>query len=307
MSWNGGELRGFVTRILAAAGLVLPALALVLVVLHFASGDRKPSASAAAAPIQAKAVRSTKARPANAGEPARARARHRKPVKPPKPAKPKPEEKDPPAPEPPASPIVWTQPGKSAVVRDAPNGSLVHKQGPETEFGSPTVFSVQRETRRWLGVSTPLVANGELGWIRADPDTLGAGHVKLAIEVDLSERTSTLLRGDEVLRSWPVTVGGPASPTPTGTYAVTDTFRGGLNPVYGCCAVAISATQPNLPVDLAGREPDRFPRHRRTARRRRLQRLHPQLRRGRSGAGRNRPAGNAGDHSPVGPRSPRFE
>ena len=55
-----------------------------------------------------------------------------------------------------------------------------------------------------------------------------------------------------MLRSWPVTVGGPASPTPTGTYAVTDTFRGGLNPVYGCCAVAISATQPNLPATWPG-------------------------------------------------------
>ena len=54
------------------------------------------------------------------------------------------------------------------------------------------------------------------------------------------------------MRSWPVTIGAPGSDTPTGTFAVTDTFRGGLNPVYGCCAVALSATQPDVPSGWLG-------------------------------------------------------
>ena len=29
-------------------------------------------------------------------------------------------------------------------------------------------------------------------------------------------------------------------------------FRGDLNPAYGCCAVALTATQPNLPADWPG-------------------------------------------------------
>ena len=247
----------FVSRILKTLGLVLPALAFVLVVLHFASDDSEPPASAAPAPAQAKVVCPTKAAIANADEPAD--ARHLMPAKPPKPAAPpkrpekkKAKKKDPPPAEPATTPIVWTQPGMSVEVRDAPNGALVQTQGPETEFGSPTVFSVQRERKRWLGVSTPLVPNGELGWIRADPGTLVAGHVDLSIEVDLSDRTTTLMQGDEVVRSWSVAIGEPDTPTPTGTFAVTDTFIGGLNPVYGCCAVAISATQPYLPSTWMG-------------------------------------------------------
>ena len=49
-----------------------------------------------------------------------------------------------------------------------------------------------------------------------------------------------------------MTVGSPSTPTPTGTFSVTDTFRGSLNPSYGCCALALSATQPNLPTGWAG-------------------------------------------------------
>ncbi len=50
----------------------------------------------------------------------------------------------------------------------------------------------------------------------------------------------------------PCTIGAPGSSTPTGRFAVTDTFVGGLNPVYGCCAIALSAHQPDLPSDWIG-------------------------------------------------------
>ncbi len=54
------------------------------------------------------------------------------------------------------------------------------------------------------------------------------------------------------MRSFQVSVGAADSPTPTGKFAVTDTFRGGLASAYGCCAVALSATQPNLPSGWLG-------------------------------------------------------
>ena len=44
----------------------------------------------------------------------------------------------------------------------------------------------------------------------------------------------------------------PASPTPIGRFAITDTFRGNLNPAYGCCALATSATQSDLPSGWLG-------------------------------------------------------
>ena len=150
------------------------------------------------------------------------------------------------------SPIVWVRGGESVAVLDAPAGERIAKQGDETEFGSPSVFSVQRQRDGWIGVSTPLSANGELGWIRADSRELRAGRVEHAILVDLSERVARLYETGAQVRSWVVTVGSESSPTPIGTFAITDTFRGGLNPAYGCCAVAISATQPNLPADWPG-------------------------------------------------------
>jgi lipoprotein-anchoring transpeptidase ErfK/SrfK len=44
----------------------------------------------------------------------------------------------------------------------------------------------------------------------------------------------------------------PEAPTPTGRFAVTDTFRGDLNPAYGCCAVALTARQTRLPSGWLG-------------------------------------------------------
>ena len=47
-------------------------------------------------------------------------------------------------------------------------------------------------------------------------------------------------------------MGRPEAPTPTGRFAVTDTFRGGLNAAYGCCAVALTARQTRLPSGWLG-------------------------------------------------------
>ncbi len=149
-------------------------------------------------------------------------------------------------------PYVWVRPGRRAELRDGPGGAVVAKVDDRTEFGSPTVFSVSRVRDRWLGVSTVELPNGELGWVRADPDTLRGGYTDIRITVDLSRHEARLFEGGELLRRWPVTVGAPDSPTPTGRFSVTDLFRGGLNPAYGCCAVALSATQPHLPTGWAG-------------------------------------------------------
>jgi len=70
--------------------------------------------------------------------------------------------------------------------------------------------------------------------------------------VDLSSRTARLRLGKRLVRSFTVTVGAAPSPTPTGRFAITDMFRGNLNPAYGCCALATTATQPDLPSGWLG-------------------------------------------------------
>ena len=127
-------------------------------------------------------------------------------------------------------PIVWVKPGRRVVLRDAPGGDPVAKVGDETDFGSPSVFSVVRHTDTWVAAPSPEMPDGEPAWIKADPRKLLGGYVAYSVRVDLSERRAELLHHGVVIRRWPVTIGAPGTETPTGTFAVTDMFRGGLNP-----------------------------------------------------------------------------
>jgi lipoprotein-anchoring transpeptidase ErfK/SrfK len=158
----------------------------------------------------------------------------------------------PPGPAHAGNPYVAVRRGAEVAIHRAPGGRVVAGADDRTDFGSPTVFSVDDVRGRWLGVSTADLPNGSLGWVRADPDKVSGGYTDFRIDVDLSSHRARLWRSGRLIRSWRVTVGAPGSPTPTGTFAVTDLFRGDINPVYGCCAVALSATQPNLPTGWSG-------------------------------------------------------
>jgi lipoprotein-anchoring transpeptidase ErfK/SrfK len=62
-----------------------------------------------------------------------------------------------------------------------------------------------------------------------------------------------LRSGQRVLRRASIGVGRPGSPTPTGRFAVTDKLDGAaINPVYGCCILALSAHQTNVPSGWRG-------------------------------------------------------
>ena len=150
--------------------------------------------------------------------------------------------------------LIWVRQGERIPVRTEPRGGeVVEVVDRRTEFQSPTVFGVVREQDGWAAVTTAKLPNGQLGWIRLDGDRLKAGSTRMSIVVDLSERVAELRDGAKSRRSFAVTVGAPGMETPTGQFAVTDTFRGGsLNPVYGCCALALSATQPSLPSGWLG-------------------------------------------------------
>lgn len=145
-------------------------------------------------------------------------------------------------------------PRRGAVVRlhDKPDGEVVERAGHATEFGSRTVFAVAEQRGEWVAVLTAFVENGEPLWLRLDPRKLRAGRVTTRIEVDLSDYRADVYVRDKRLRSFAVSIGMPTATTPTGSFAVTDTFRGGLNAAYGCCAVALTARQVNLPSGWLG-------------------------------------------------------
>lgn len=150
--------------------------------------------------------------------------------------------------------ILWVRRGAKVRLRTEPGGGRVAKVvGKRTEFGSPTVLGVVKQVDGWAGVTTPYLPNGQLAWLRLDPKRINAGWTRLEIEVDLGSRSAALRDGNRVVRSFSVTVGAPGVETPPGRFAVTDTFRGDLDPAaYGCCALALSATQPHLPSGWLG-------------------------------------------------------
>jgi L,D-transpeptidase catalytic domain len=141
--------------------------------------------------------------------------------------------------------------GSSLSLRSRPGGALVARLGAWTEFGSPLRLGVVEERERWIGVVSTRLPNGKIGWVRRSDVHLSTTDVSL--ELDLSRRLLFLKRGDRVVRRMVVGVGRPTSPTPRGRFAVTDKLSGyRYSPAYGCCIVALSAHQPNLPSGWTG-------------------------------------------------------
>jgi lipoprotein-anchoring transpeptidase ErfK/SrfK len=65
--------------------------------------------------------------------------------------------------------------------------------------------------------------------------------------VSLSRRQLAVLREGRLVRTIPVGIGRPRSPTPTGRFAVAEKFTGPFGPAFGCCILALTARQRRLP------------------------------------------------------------
>jgi lipoprotein-anchoring transpeptidase ErfK/SrfK len=155
---------------------------------------------------------------------------------------------------PPAHVIVHVRPGASVLVRSRPFGQVVERLGPSTPFGSPRALGVvTSRPGRWLAVTAPELGNRRLGWIDGNAGGLTYSRTRLELDVDLSSRTLVVRRDGMVIRRTSVGVGRAGSPTPTGRFAVTDKLDGpSYSAYYGCCILALSATQSNLPRGWSG-------------------------------------------------------
>jgi hypothetical protein len=150
------------------------------------------------------------------------------------------------------NPTVYVKIGKVVDLYDEPAGKVVQRVGHATQFGSRTVYAVTAKKGDWVAVLTPYTENGAPLWLRLDPKRLRAGRTNWRIDVDLSSYTARLLTSGRAVRTFSISIGMPTAPTPTGRFAITDTFRGGLNAAYGCCALATTARQVNLPSGWLG-------------------------------------------------------
>jgi lipoprotein-anchoring transpeptidase ErfK/SrfK len=138
-------------------------------------------------------------------------------------------------------------------LRSRPRGPVVGSLGSVTEFGSPGVAAVGARRGRWLGLVSTARPNNTLGWVRRDDPGVGLRRVRYSLHADLSERRLVLRRRGRPVKRLSVAVGRPGSSTPTGRFAITDKLSGSrFGSYYGCCILALSGIQPNLPPGWTG-------------------------------------------------------
>ena len=144
--------------------------------------------------------------------------------------------------------------GAPLALYDRPFGRVITRVGATTRFGSQRSFGVVTTRRgRWLAVTEAGVGGNRVVWVDASARGLSYSRTRFRLEVDLSSRMLTLSRDGTVVRRMTVGVGRNGSPTPTGTFAVTDKLAGGnFSASYGCCILALSAIQSNLPAGWTG-------------------------------------------------------
>jgi hypothetical protein len=153
----------------------------------------------------------------------------------------------------PSFPIATVAAGHRIALHTSPGGTVFEQAGDRTEFGSARVFWIERVEGSWFGVPTPDLPDGRLAWIRYDRSALSVSQTHSWISADVSSHRMELHYAKRLVERFPVTVGSRTSPTPLGNYAVTDGLVGpGLGPWYGCCVLALSGHQTNLPAGWIG-------------------------------------------------------
>ena len=134
----------------------------------------------------------------------------------------------------------------SVVLRAAPGGRALVRVGPRGPLGGPLVFGVVGVRGRWVEVTAEALPNGRHGWARFGRD-VSVQPVEWTLRASLSRRELSVLRDGRLVRTIPVGIGAPGSPTPTGNFAVAEKVTGPFGPAYGCCILALTARQPHLP------------------------------------------------------------
>jgi lipoprotein-anchoring transpeptidase ErfK/SrfK len=140
---------------------------------------------------------------------------------------------------------------RRTTLRSAPAGQRLATIGPDTQWGTPRYLPVVRRRDGWLGVVATEVPNGRLAWVRAGATRPAVSTTRIV--VDLSRRRLRVIGTDgKTLLRVTVGVGAAATPTPVGRFAITDGLRTEPGSPYGCCILALSGHQPDVPQGWTG-------------------------------------------------------
>ena len=145
---------------------------------------------------------------------------------------------------------------KPVLLHTRPGGRPIARLRPKTPFGEPRTLGVHvlRRAGRWLGVHSPVLGNERTGWLKNDPAKLRLTRTTHSLHVDLSRKRIEHRRGGRTISRFPIAIGAAGTSTPPGRFQITDKLRGDRFPraAYGCCILALSARQPNLPEGWPG-------------------------------------------------------
>jgi hypothetical protein len=135
---------------------------------------------------------------------------------------------------------------RPTVLYREPGGRRRMRIAAKTEWGSPRVLGVIEQRGGWLGVQAAELGNGEVAWVRRRRARLDC--VRWSLHADLSKRTLFVRRDGHTVRKMRVAIGRHENPTPQGRFTVTDKLRvTDPDSPYGCCVLALSGHQTNLP------------------------------------------------------------
>jgi lipoprotein-anchoring transpeptidase ErfK/SrfK len=139
---------------------------------------------------------------------------------------------------------------RRTVLRARPGGRRVGVVGRRTGFGGRQVVSVVGHRPGWLGVLHPRMPNGTTGWIPIDAARVVRSRWSLA--VDRSAKRLRVRYDGRFVAVFRAGVGRSASPTPTTRFGITDRLAPAAGSPYGCCILALTGRQRNLPPGWPG-------------------------------------------------------
>ena len=143
--------------------------------------------------------------------------------------------------------------GQTIALRARPGGRVLTRIAARTEFGSAQTLAVAAKKGGWIAVRSPALGNKQIGWVDTRRTPLRLLRRALTLRVSLRRRELDVYSKRGLERRIRVAVGAPATPTPPGTYYVTDKLPGAeFGSYYGCCVLALSGRQPNLPRGWSG-------------------------------------------------------
>lgn len=139
---------------------------------------------------------------------------------------------------------------RPARLHATPGGKVVAALPVRTEWKSPRLLPVVARRGAWLGVIATEMPNNRIGWIRNRG--LRFYRSPYALTIERSQRKLVIRKSGRVISRITVAVGRPNHETPLGRYGVTDKLLIKKYTPYGCCALALSGQQPNIPQGWGG-------------------------------------------------------